>query len=285
MELEPGIHSLTTGQLPTRQLPIGREPFQGFPPPNSFLVFGTDASVLIDAGWDDAADHEARTAYLRDVGPPPLAAIIITHRHPDHGGGALALHRSTGAPLASHALEREAIERGCFGGEARITRELRDGEELDLGGLTLEVVHTPGHTPGCIALFARERGALFTTDTVMGVSTTLIRPGEGSMADYGRTLERLRSLRAVTMYTGHGGPITDPESRLQALIGHRQRRETELLDALADGPRMVQELREAIYTGLPAARERLADQQVVSGLHRLRDDGRVRADGERWART
>ena len=105
------------------------------------------------------------------------------------------------------------------------------------------------------------------------------------MADYGRTLERLRSLRAATMYAGHGGPITDPESRLQALIGHRQRRETELLDALAGGPRTVQELREAIYAGLPAARERLADQQLVSGLHKLRDDGRVRADDERWARA
>ena len=275
MELEPGIHQLT----------IGREPFKGFPPPNSYLVFGTDASVLIDAGWDDAADHEARTAYLRQVGPPPLAAIIITHRHPDHGGGALALHRSTGAPLASHALEREAIERDRFGGEGRITRELQDGEELELGGLTLEVVHAPGHTPGCIALFARERGAVFTTDTVMGVSTTFIRPGEGSLADYGRTLERLRSIGAATMYAGHGGPITDPEARLQALIGHRRRRETELLDALADGPRTVQELRKAIYTGLPEPRERLADQQVVSGLHKLRDDGHVRADGDRWARA
>ena len=280
MELEPGIHQLTIGQLT-----IGREPFKAFPPPNSYLVFGTDASVLIDAGWDDGADHEARTAYLREVGPPPLASIVITHRHADHAGGALALHRSTGAPLSSHALEREAIERDRFGGEGRISRELQDAEVLDLGGLTLEVVHAPGHTAGCIALFARERRALFTTDVVMGMSTTLIRPGEGSLADYGRTLERLGSLGAVTMYTGHGGPITDPASRLQALIGHRQRREAELLDALAASPRTVEELRKAIYTGLPAPRERLADQQVISGLHKLRDEGRVRADGDRWTRA
>ena len=87
------------------------------------------------------------------------------------------------------------------------------------------------------------------------------------------------------MYAGHGDPITDPESRLQALIAHRQRRETELMDALAGGPRTVQELREATYTGLPEPREGLADQQVLSGLHKLRDEGRVRADGDRWARA
>ena len=87
------------------------------------------------------------------------------------------------------------------------------------------------------------------------------------------------------MSTSHGGPITDPASRLQALIAHRQRREAELLDALAASSRTVQELRKAIYDGLPPSRERLADQQVVSGLHKLRDEGRVRADGDRWARA
>ena len=272
MEREPGIHQLT----------IGREPFKGFPPPNSYLVFGTDASVLIDAGWEDGVDHDARVAYLREVGPPPITDIIVTHRHPDHGGGALALHRSTGAPLSAHDLEREAIERERFHGEGHITRELHGGESLDLGGLTLDVLFAPGHTAGCLALYARERGALFTTDTVMGVSTTLVRPGEGSLADYGRTLELFGSVGAATMYTGHGGPITDPASRLRALVEHRKRREAELLDLLAGGPLTVAELRKAVYTGLPESRERLAEQQVTSGLNKLLDEGAVRADGDRW---
>ena len=275
MELEPGIHQLT----------IGREPFAGFPPPNSYLVFGSDASVLIDAGWDEAADHDARTAYIREVAPPPVTEIVITHRHPDHGGGALALHRSTGAPLSCHALERGPIERERLHGEARIARELQGGESLDLGGMTLDVVFAPGHTAGCIALYVPERGALFTTDTVMGVSTTVVRPEDGSLADYGRTLERFLELGAATMYPGHGGPISDPAARVQALIEHRRLREAELLEALVPGPQTVAELRKTMYVGLPAARERLAEQQVLSGLKKLLGEGAVREDGDRWAQA
>ena len=141
MELEPGIHQLT----------IGREPFAGFPPPNSYLVVGSDAAVLIDAGWDNPADHDARTAYIREVAPPPVSEIVITHRHPDHGGGALHMHRSTGAPIACHALDRQVIEDDRLHGEARISAELRGGEVRELGGLTLEVLFAPGHTAGCLA--------------------------------------------------------------------------------------------------------------------------------------
>ena len=273
MEFEPGIHQLT----------IGREPFKGFPPPNSFLVFGTSSSVLIDAGYEDASDHGARMAYLREAGPPPVSEIIVTHRHPDHGGGALALHEETEAPVSCHGLEREVIERDRFHGRARVSRELKGGEELDLGGLTLQVLFAPGHTAGCLAVYVPERGALFTTDTVMGISTTLIRPDEGSLADYGRTLELFQSVGAKTMYTGHGGPISDPAARLQALIDHRKRRETELLEALANGPQTVPGLRAAIYVGLPEVREPLAEAQVLSGLKKLIDEGAVRAEGDEGA--
>ncbi|MCH7482866.1 MAG: MBL fold metallo-hydrolase, partial [Chloroflexi bacterium] len=122
-----------------------------------------------------------------------------------------------------------------------------------------------------------------TTDTVMGSSTTLIRPDEGSLADYGRTLELFQSVGAKTMYTGHGGPISDPAARLQALIDHRKRREAELLEALANGPKTVPGLRAAIYVGLPEVREPLAEAQVLSRLKKLIDEGAVRAEGDEGA--
>ena len=273
MELEPGIHQLT----------FGREPLPGFPPPNAFLVFGSESAVLIDAGWESEDDHRARAAYIREVNAPPISEIIVTHRHPDHAGGALHMHRDAGAPIACHPNDREAIEQERLHGEAAVAREMRDGDRRDLGGISLEAVFTPGHTAGCIALFSPERKALFTSDTVMAVSTTSIAPQDGDLAAYMATLRLLQDVDARIMYAGHGGPVKDPPRRLEALILHREERERAILDALRDGPLTPAELRVRIYKGLPEARERLAERQLVTTLVKLIADGAAAEEGDRYA--
>lgn len=273
MELEPGIHQLT----------FGREPLPGFPPPNAFLVFGSESAVLIDAGWESEDDHRARAAYIREVNAPPISEIIVTHRHPDHAGGALHLHRETGAPIACHPNDREAIEQERLHSEAAVAREMRDGDKRDLGGISLEAVFTPGHTAGCIALLSPERKALFTSDTVMAVSTTSIAPQDGDLAAYMSTLRLLQDVDARIMYAGHGGPVQDPSRRLEALIRHREERERAILDALRDGPLTPAELRVRIYKGLPEARERLAERQLVTTLVKLIADGAAAEEGDRYA--
>ncbi len=270
MELEPGIHQLT----------FGRDPLPGFPAPNAFLVFGADASVLIDSGWENEDDHRARVDYLREVNAPPVAEIIITHRHPDHGGGALHMHRHTGAPLACHPNDRETIERDRLHGEAEIAVELRGGERRDLGGLAVEALHAPGHTLGSLALYVPERGALFTSDTVMGVSTTAINPRDGSLSQYMRTLDLFKEVGARVMYPGHGEPVRDPAKRLDALITHRHEREAAVLKELAGGPLTPAELRARIYVNLPQSREPLAERQIVTTLLKLADDEAVAEDGD-----
>ena len=273
MELESGIHQLT----------FGREPLPGFPPPNAFLVFGSESAVLIDAGWESEDDHRARAAYVREINAPPISEIIVTHRHPDHAGGALHMHRDAGAPIACHPDDREAIEQERLHGEATVAREMRDGDKRDLGGISLEVVFTPGHTAGCIALFSPERKALFTSDTVMAVSTTSIAPQDGDLAAYMSTLRLLQDIDARIMYAGHGGPVKDPPRRLEALIRHREERERAILDALRDGPLTPAELRVRIYKGLPEARERLAERQLVTTLVKLIADGAAAEEGDRYA--
>ncbi len=273
MELEPGIHQLT----------FGREPLPGFPPPNAFLVCGSDAAVLIDAGWESEDDHRARAAYVREINAPPISEIIVTHRHPDHAGGALHMHRDAGAPIACHPNDREAIEQERLHGEAAVAREMRDGDRRELGGVSLEAVFTPGHTAGCIALFSPERKALFTSDTVMAVSTTSIAPQDGDLAAYMSTLRLLQDVDARIMYAGHGGPVKDPPRRLEALIRHREERERAILDALRDGPLTPAELRVRIYKGLPEARERLAERQLVTTLVKLIADGAAAEEGDRYA--
>ena len=270
MELEPGIHQMT----------FGRDPLPGFPAPNAYLVFGSDASVLIDAGWENDDDHQARVAYIREVNAPPVSEIIITHRHPDHGGGALHLHRHTGAPLACHANDREAIERDRLHGEASVASELEAGDRRDLGGLSVEAVFAPGHTLGSLALLVPERGALFTSDTVMGASTTAINPRDGSLSLYLRTLAAFQEIGARVMYAGHGAPVRDPARRLDALIRHRRERESAILRALAAGPLTTAELRAQVYTRLPESRAALAERQVVTTLVKLAEEGAVAEVGE-----
>ncbi len=262
MELEPGIHQLT----------IGRDPLPGFPAPNSFLVFGSDASVLIDTGWENDDDHRARVEYLREVNAPPIIEIIITHRHPDHAGGALHLHRHASAPLSCHPSDRESIERDRLHGQAEIALELRGGECRDLGGLTVEALHAPGHTIGSLALYIPQRGALFTSDTVMSISTTAINPRDGSLSQYLQTLNLFKEIGARVMYAGHGAPVRDPARRLDALILHRQQREEAILKELKAAPLTPGELRSRIYAGLPKSRQPLAERQIVTTLLKLADD-------------
>lgn len=268
MEIEPGIH----------QLAHGREPLPGFPPPNCFILVGDNATLLVDAGWSNPEDDAARFDYLQKLNAPPVTEMLITHRHPDHGGGALALARATGAPISAHTLEIPFIEKDRFAGKAKVDRELTGGERYDLGGLTAEVVLAPGHTMGCLAVLIPERNSLITTDTVMGVSTTVIRPQEGSLADYERTLDKFAALNTSILFTGHGSPVRDPAARLKALSDHRRRREEELLKALSSEPRSIEELRKTIYIGLPQAREKLAEAQVETGLRKLLDEGRARQE-------
>ena len=111
-------------------------------------------------------------------------------------------------------------------------------------------------------------------DTHVGALTTLtvfLRFWDGSE----RLLEHF-------LVTGHGGPAHDPAERLRLLIHHRERREQELLDALAGGASTPRELREKIYVGLPEVRQDIAERQVVTGLAKLMEEGRAKQDGDHY---
>ena len=265
MELEPGIHQMT----------FGKEPLPGFPAPNSYLVFGTDTSILIDTGWENNDDHRSRMAYLRQTNSPPISEIIITHRHPDHGGGALHLHKEFGTPIACHEKDQEVIERDRLNSEIKIASSLNGGEVRDLGGINLELIHAPGHTFGCLSIYIPEREVLFTTDTVMDISTTSINPNDGSLVEYMQTLNLFQDINPRIMYTGHGRPVKNPRQRLNRLIDHRLRREESILNKLKVRPLSTAQLSDVIYKGLQSSRKPLAERQIITTLLKLLEEGKV----------
>ena len=272
MELEPGIH----------QLAHGRKPF-GIPSPNVYLIQGTDASMFVDSGWDSEEDHAARMAYLKEVGGPPLTGLLITHRHGDHGGGALRIHQDTGVPISAHRLDQQAIEAERLGGAATLDSVLDGGERYDLGGLTLQVVHAPGHTVGSLAITIPERDVMLSADTVLGVTTTVVRPREGDLGKYVESLKMLRALKPGLIYPGHGGPLTDPDDRIRQLIEHRIHREDQIIVELAKTPQTIDQLFDTIYPNLPEERQRIGKEQVESNLIKLTIESRVVVDGEVYA--
>ncbi|HXG42714.1 MAG TPA: MBL fold metallo-hydrolase [Dehalococcoidia bacterium] len=275
--------------------------------PNVYLVADDGEGVLIDSGFADDGSVQARIDYLRGVPGLRVRYIVLTHHHFDHASGAARLAEATGAQVLLHPDEvpflrdwqadvpqdleapegqeewtRRAQEfRREAARAAQVATSLADGEVVRVGSLTLEAVHTPGHTMGSLCLLLREEGVLFTGDTALGLGTVAVSPPpHGDMALYLRSLERLKGLDASLMLPGHGPPVKEVRRKLQELIDHRLEREQQVLSLLAQGRGTVAELVRAIYPELDRRILGMARRQVEAHLHKLMAEGRVVRQGE-----
>ncbi len=189
--------------------------------------------VLVDTGF--GSDLAATEEMPRDSGIPPesLSLIVNTHYHSDHVGGNSALQRRYRVPIAAHRLEAEMINRrdpeACAAEYLdqpvepyRVDRLLVDGDELDAGGVVLTVLHTPGHTRGHISLYAAEERLLICGDAVHRDDVgwiNVFREGVDALSRALESLDRLASLNAGWACSGHGPPMDDPRSAIDAARG------------------------------------------------------------------
>ncbi|EWC58336.1 putative hydrolase in cluster with formaldehyde/S-nitrosomycothiol reductase MscR [Actinokineospora spheciospongiae] len=123
---------------------------------NVWIIGDDDDVVVVDAAHDAEAIQEA-------VAGRRVTAIICTHAHDDHINAAAALASATTAPVKLHPADDELWQRVYPG---TTYQPLTDGEEIDVAGLTLKVLHTPGHAPGAVCLHIPELSALFSGDTL-----------------------------------------------------------------------------------------------------------------------
>ncbi|HJQ83500.1 MAG TPA: MBL fold metallo-hydrolase, partial [Candidatus Binatia bacterium] len=183
------------------------------------------------------------------------AAIVPTHIHPDHVGGASALRERSNAPLAVH----ESRVGFAWGGRPLAPeRALRDGDEVAWDGGRLVAVHTPGHESGHCCYHDPERGWLFTGDLILGTGTTIVAPPDGDMTAYLGSLRRLLDLELTVILPGHGAPIERPYDKIEEYLAHRAMREAQIVDCLRAGlhdiPAIVARLYADVHPGLhPAA--------------------------------
>ena len=256
-----------------QQIAVGPEGSPGQYPPNVFLITGSSGAVFVDTAYGNDDEVETALDAWRSRGSLPVAAIVLSHRHSDHIGGADRLREATGGEIVAHTDELKGIDEHVPG--LRVDATVTDGERIDLGGVTLEYIDTPGHTMGSICVLYREEGLLFTGDTILGGSTTAISPDQGDMGLYVESLHRLLSYDARMICPGHGPIIKSPRAKIEKLIEHRQARERKIVDLLEGGAETVEQLFAAMYSGLKPALHDSARSQIRTHLKKLERDDRV----------
>lgn len=205
-----------------------------------------------------------------------LVAVVATHHHPDHVGGAALLSKELGLPLWAHAETASRID-------APVARHLVDGEELALDGPRPEVwrvLHTPGHAPGHVCLFEPRSRTVVVGDMVASVGTILIAPGDGDMRLYLAQLDRLGALDASVALPAHGDPIDAPTALFAHYVKHRLAREEKIFGFLERSTAALDagELVALSYDDVPTAIWPIAKLSVEAHLEKLVADGRIAAD-------
>lgn len=209
-----------------------------------------------------------------------LVALLLTHHHADHVGGAEFFADALGLPIWAHAETAARLP------QLAIARLLADGDVLELAGPTpqrWDVLHTPGHAPGHVCLFEAALGAVVVGDMVASEGTILIAPGDGDMARYLVELRRLEALGARVALPAHGGPIEQPSASFAHYVRHRLMREAKILGAIrALGAAGVDELLALSYDDVPREIWPLARLSQQAHLDKLLAEGQVERDDDRY---
>lgn len=247
-------------------------------------ILGAGDVAIVDPGPDDPR-HVA--ALLDAIRGERLRYILVTHTHRDHSPAARALKEATGAIVAGCAPYAPPADLAVTGPGLDASHDtahapdavLADGDRLDLAGVAIDALETPGHTANhlCFALCAEK--ALFTGDHVMGWSTTVIAPPDGSMTDYMASIDRMRRRDDAIYWPAHGGPIRAPQRYLRALVHHRRAREAAIMQRLAEGDRTIAAMVARIYESVDKRLHGAAAMTVFAHLEDLVARGLVESDG------
>ncbi len=306
-----GIHRL---EIPTPFL-VGRV--------NCYLI-EDDPLTLIDTGPNSGKSLDELERALADRGHSvyDIGLIVITHQHMDHLGLLEILARRSGADVAAlyllseylsdfansaaaddefaqEVMRRHGVPEDlatalgsvgaafrAFGSRGKVTRELHDGEEIELRDRRLRVLHRPGHSPSDTVFWDEERRIAFAGDHLLAhISSNplLSRPLSSdhgasrprALIQYIDSLRATRELPAELVLPGHGPPITEHAELIDERLRLHRRRAEKILELLHERPLSAYDLAVQMWGNVAVTQAYLTLSEVLGHLDLLLNEGRI----------
>jgi glyoxylase-like metal-dependent hydrolase (beta-lactamase superfamily II) len=230
---------------------------------NTWLISapGSTRAVVVDPGPDDEKHLVAVLTAAQERGLT-VASTLLTHGHLDHSAGARRFAELSGSQV------RALDPAHRYGGAGLV-----DGEVIELDGLRLEVVSTPGHTTDSLSFLLPGLQALLTGDTVLGRGTAVIAHPDGRLGEYLTSLTRMREIcsqgQVDLLLPGHGPVLARPIDVLEGYLTHRQARLEQVRQAVADGAGTASEVVAVVYADVDPALHWAAELSVRAQLDYL----------------
>jgi len=319
MEILPGVFWL---KIPIPDVELGQL--------NAYLIKAGQESLLIDTGWNLEESYQALCQQLIQAAAPlsNLKYLVITHTHPDHFGLVHRIAGETNAELILHKLEldfinansnhqgsrfeilngwmaanglpedeRLALQRFPLADMGLQTVKMRQriiegGEHLTIGDFDLELIWTPGHTPGHICIYEKNQGLLFSGDHVLEEITPNISVNPFSprkpLVDYINSLKCVENLPVQLVLPSHGVPFKDLHKRVHELENHHKERLATILQAIEIEPKTPYQIAQRIPWSKPGTHwedlapfhKYLAVMETLAHLQLLEDEGSITRGGD-----
>jgi glyoxylase-like metal-dependent hydrolase (beta-lactamase superfamily II) len=226
---------------------------------------GAESAVVIDPGPDDEP-HLRRVLAAAERRGVRVVQVLLTHGHLDHSAGARRLAGLTSAPV--RALDPALT----FGAEG-----LAAGDVVEVGGLRVDVLGTPGHTRDSLCFALPEQRAVLTGDTVLGRGTTVVAHPDGRLQDYLDSLRRLERLAAEhdleQLLPGHGPVLAVPDAApvevIRFYLRHRGARLEQVRAAVSAGAGTPADVVERVYADVDRQLWPAAELSVRAQLDHL----------------
>jgi len=202
------------------------------PGSHAYLIAGRDLTVLVDTGVHEHIAEMEESLAEAGVATGDIDMLINTHEHFDHIGAnrllqdtaTVAAHRSSAVKIVTGDEEvtmcrAHAQEVGGY----KVHLWLNNVDLIDAGDFKLKILHTPGHTSGCISIYEPRKRFLISGDTLFARGTIASVYKSGSLGEYHNSLRRLATMKTELLLPGHGMLSEDPEEDMARAIENVER--------------------------------------------------------------